>query len=54
MRFSVFSALCAAPLVLAGALQADLVARGAVGVEASESVDSFYGVSGKWKQKEPV
>jgi len=38
MRFSAVAALCAAPLALAGSLQADLVARGAVGVEAS--VDS--------------
>ncbi len=34
MRFSAFSALCAAPLALAGTLQADLVARG----EADASV----------------
>jgi hypothetical protein len=33
MRFSAVAALCAAPLALAGTLQADLVARG-VGIEA--------------------
>jgi len=38
MRFSAVAALCAAPLALAGTLQADLVARGAVGIETS--VDS--------------
>jgi hypothetical protein len=39
MRFSAVAALCAAPLALAGTLQADLVARGAVGIETSVSVD---------------
>ena len=34
MRFSAITALCAAPLALASTLQADLVARGAVGLEA--------------------
>lgn len=34
MRFSTIAALCAAPLALAGTLQADLAARGAVGLEA--------------------
>ena len=34
MRFSAITALCAAPLALAGTLQADLAARGAVGLEA--------------------
>ena len=34
MRFSVITALCAAPLAFAGTLQADLAARGAVGLEA--------------------
>ena len=34
MRFSAVVALCAAPLALAGTLQADLVARGAVGIKA--------------------
>lgn len=33
MRFSAITALCAAPLALAGTLQADLVARGAVDTE---------------------
>jgi len=33
MRFSAITALCAAPLALAGSLQADLVARGAVDSE---------------------
>lgn len=33
MRFSVASALCVAPLALAGTLQADLFARGALGLE---------------------
>ncbi len=33
MRFSAITALCAAPLALAGTLQADLVARGAVDSE---------------------
>jgi hypothetical protein len=37
MRFSTITALCAAPLALAGTLQADLAARGAVGVEVSAS-----------------
>jgi len=36
MRFSAVAALCAAPLALAGSLQADLVARGAI----EASVDS--------------
>lgn len=40
MRFSAVAALCAAPLALAGTLQADLVARGAVGLEAELSVES--------------
>jgi hypothetical protein len=40
MRFSAVAALCAAPLALAGTLQADLIARGAVGVEAGVSVES--------------
>lgn len=35
MRFSAITALCAAPLALAGTLQADLVARGAVDTELS-------------------
>ena len=34
MKFSAITALCAAPLALAGTLQAELVARGAVEVEA--------------------
>jgi hypothetical protein len=42
MRFSAVTALCAAPLALAGTLQADLVARGAVGVEAGVSVESSF------------
>jgi len=33
MRFSAVTAFCAAPLALAGTLQQDLVARGAMGVE---------------------
>jgi len=37
MRFSAVTALCAAPLALAGTLQQDLVARGAVGVEVARS-----------------
>jgi len=37
MRFSVITALCAAPLALAGGLQHDFVARGAVGLEVSEA-----------------
>jgi hypothetical protein len=40
MRFLAVAALCAAPLALAGTLQADLVARGAVGVEAGVSAES--------------
>jgi plastocyanin len=40
MRFSAVAALCAAPLALAGTLQQDLVARGAVSVEAGVSVES--------------
>jgi len=39
MRFSAVAALCAAPLALAGTPQADVVARGAVGLETSVSVD---------------
>lgn len=35
MRFSAALSLCAAPLALAGTLQADLVERGAVGVEVA-------------------
>jgi hypothetical protein len=34
MRFSAITTLCAAPLALAGTLQADLVGRGLVGLEA--------------------
>jgi hypothetical protein len=40
MRFSAVAALCAAPLALAGTLQADLVARGAVGLESGLLVES--------------
>lgn len=40
MRFSAVAALCAAPLALAGTLQADLVARGAVSLESGLSVES--------------
>jgi len=40
MRFSAVTALCAAPLALAGTLQADLAARGAVGIEEGLSVES--------------
>jgi len=41
MRFSVVAALCAAPLALAGTLQAELVGRGVVGLEhRSESSSS--------------
>lgn len=35
MRFSAVTALCAAPLALAGTLQSELVARGEVGLEES-------------------
>jgi len=38
MRFSVITALCAAPLALAGSLQVDLVARGVVGKESVSEV----------------
>jgi len=38
MRFSAVTALCAAPLALAGSLQADLVGRGVVNVETDISV----------------
>jgi hypothetical protein len=40
MRFSAVAALCAAPLALAGTLQSDLAARGAVGIEEGLSVES--------------
>ncbi|PMD44077.1 hypothetical protein L207DRAFT_579033 [Hyaloscypha variabilis F] len=40
MRFSAAAALCAAPLALAGTLQSDLAARGAVGIEEGLSVES--------------
>jgi len=40
MRFSAVAALCAAPLALAGTLQSDLAARGAVGIEQGLSVES--------------
>ena len=43
MRFSSITALCAAPLVLAGSLQADLVGRGVVNVETDLSVGSSSG-----------
>lgn len=51
MRFSAVAALCAAPLALAGTLQAELVARGAVGVEVSESSGSS-GSSGSSKSSD--
>ena len=35
MRFSAITAVCVAPLALAGTLQADLIARDVVGIEAS-------------------
>jgi hypothetical protein len=41
MRFSAVVALCAAPLALAGTLQADLIARGA-GHEDGASVESSF------------
>ncbi|KAF4618118.1 hypothetical protein G7Y89_g14991 [Cudoniella acicularis] len=40
MRFSAALALCAAPLALAGSLQADLARRGSVGVEVQQSGSS--------------
>jgi hypothetical protein len=46
MRFSALKALCAAPLALAATLQADLVAREAVGVEASMSVEYSRSLGG--------
>lgn len=54
MRFSAITALCAAPLALAGTLQADLAARGAVSLEVrgqetpakGSSKDSMSGDSG--------
>ncbi len=53
MRFSTVAALCAAPLALAGTLQADLIARGAVGVEAGVSAESSMDESqGKKGQKD--
>jgi hypothetical protein len=51
MRFSAVAALCAAPLALAGTLQADLVARGDVaveaGVSAEASIDQSQGQKGQ-------
>jgi plastocyanin len=49
MRFSAITAMCAAPLALAGTLQADLFARGAVGSEVGLSVDTEIGSSGNSK-----
>jgi len=49
MRFSAITAMCAAPLALAGTLQADLFARGAVGSEAGVSVDTGISSSGNSK-----
>lgn len=40
MRFSAITALCAAPLALAGTLQADLAARGALSLEARDQAMS--------------
>jgi hypothetical protein len=54
MRFSAVAALCAAPLALAGTLQADLIARGAVGVGAgvsAESIDESQGQKGQRDSK---
>jgi hypothetical protein len=45
MRFSAVATLCAAPLALAGTLQADLVERGAVELETGISISK--GSSGK-------
>jgi hypothetical protein len=44
--------MCAAPLALAGTLQADLFARGAVGSEAGLSVDTGIGSSGNGKSSD--
>lgn len=41
MRFSAVAALCAAPVVLASSLQADLVARGAVIAEGAKGGNSI-------------
>jgi len=49
MRFSAALALCATPLALAGSLQADLMKRGAVGVEVSQG----SGSSGSQKSSPP-
>jgi hypothetical protein len=46
MRFSAITALCAAPLALAGTLHAELVARGVVGVEAGVQVSRSDAMSG--------
>ncbi|KAH8793536.1 hypothetical protein F5882DRAFT_398701 [Hyaloscypha sp. PMI_1271] len=53
MRFSAVVALCAAPLAFAGTLQADLVARGAVGIKAEGvSVESSAESRGNEKSKD--
>jgi len=49
MRFSAITAVCAAPLALAGTLQADLFARGAVASEVGLSVDTGISSGGNSK-----
>lgn len=49
MRFSAIAAMCAAPLALAGTLQADLFARGTVGSEVGLSVDTGISSGGNSK-----
>lgn len=55
MRFSAVAALCAAPLALAGTLQADLIARGdasvKAGVSAESSMDESQGQKGQKDSK---
>ncbi|PSS27198.1 hypothetical protein M430DRAFT_130471 [Amorphotheca resinae ATCC 22711] len=47
MRFSAVATLCAAPLALAGTLQADLVERGAVELETGISISNGKGGNSK-------